>query len=48
MTFILNFIGLKDHTIHIVGGGSAVMQGQITQEAFIEQHKPAVLKAFIK
>ena len=48
MTFILNFIGLKDHTIHIVGGGSAVMQGQITQEAFIEQHKPAVLEAFIK
>jgi len=48
MTFILNFIGLKDHTIHIAGGGSAIMQGQITQEAFIEQHKPAVLEAFLK
>jgi len=46
--FILGFVGLKDSTVYIAGGGSAVQQGQITQEAFLEQHTPAVLEAFIK
>lgn len=48
MNFILNFIGLKDHTIHIAGGDAAIMQGQITQEAYIAAETPKVLEAFTK
>ena len=44
--FIFGFMGLKDTSVYIAGGTSAVQQGKTTMEAYIAEQTPLVLKAF--
>jgi FMN-dependent NADH-azoreductase len=47
MDFILNLMGLTDHTIHFVSGTSAINMGQTTLEDFVKQHEPKVIADFL-